>query len=767
MLRHVIQTCIVDAVVPASRHKAEPVAQTPAVEWIGGRRALTREPRRTEHARAHGREPVRGSGRRAAAPQGPLRLFGREALCEQLLPLRLDIAGLALAEHVGVRTTAHKAVASQVDQLERGDLRRYMVHLAGQEKEAPHRRDQDHDRDVKERRMARPGTSARRRHRTQHIRPRRPLEGGHGQHGRHEQQEKRHMILEAHAVHDPWTVMVVPSDACAAQHTMLRTQRSPRHARRTKVLAGQLPLPRELMHGAPHIARLGACARRARRTHDPERQQRRHTHEHDGITQRRGARKVRRIVHDAMRHDHAQKRGKVRRRLQGLGVSQAPQEAGREKVRADDAQHQHEGRQDPRHTRGGLEHRTVQHRGGHKRHERPHRTSGPRTHRRHSGLVRGPRAELLREARGRLALVFARTRIAARFDESLYTCSIPVHDRPVQGRKAIHVSEVHRRTVLEQHVHRERIALKRSPHERRMPLPVLAIQRRLRLELVALEQIHQGHDQAAVCREVQRMKSLTVQQQGISAMIEQQRHNLYMSLARTPVQGRRMERAACGVHIRAAGQQQPAAVIMAIDSGPVQSRHALLVTLIHVRTRIQMRTHTVDMAVLRTRMQRLARHGGGERAEGDEDLHLQVSYLAFRIFRAIHDAAHVIDRLERPHRARFRGEKCETRLIPDVRPRAEQAVDVTHDLRRHAALRMKRRYGQQTHSHTVHLPSGFRCMVVLRCRRKQGAIFIMHDILAKIRVVVRQHTTQLGRLLRINVIKQVRAGSETLLQLLG
>ena len=53
------------------------------------------------------------------------------------------------AEHVGVRTTAHKAVASQVDQLERGDLRRYMVHLAGQEKEAPHRRDQDHDRDVK------------------------------------------------------------------------------------------------------------------------------------------------------------------------------------------------------------------------------------------------------------------------------------------------------------------------------------------------------------------------------------------------------------------------------------------------------------------------------------------------------------------------------------------------------------------------------------------------------------------------------------------
>ena len=109
------------------------------------------------------------------------------------------------------------------------------------------------------------------------------------------------------------------------------------------------------------------------------------------------------------------------------------------------------------------------------------------------------------------------------------------------------------------------------------------------------------------------MKSLAVQQQGISAMIEQQRHNLYMSLARTPVQGRRMERAACGVHIRAAGQQQPAAVIMAIDSGPVQSRHALLVTLIRVYTRIQMRTHTVDTAVLRTRMQRLARHGGRER----------------------------------------------------------------------------------------------------------------------------------------------------------
>ena len=179
-----------------------------------------------------------------------------------------------------------------------------MVDLADQEKEAPHLRDQDHDRDVKERRMADPGTSARRRHRTQHIRPRRPLEGGHGQHGRHEQQEKRHMVLEAHAVHDPRTVMVVPSDACAAQHTVLRPQRAPRHARRTKVLAGQLPLPRKLMHGAPHIALLGACAGRARRTHDPEGQQRRHTHEHDGITQRRGARKVRRIVHDAMRHDH-------------------------------------------------------------------------------------------------------------------------------------------------------------------------------------------------------------------------------------------------------------------------------------------------------------------------------------------------------------------------------------------------------------------------------------------------------------------------------
>ena len=81
MLRHVIQTCIIDAVVLASRHKAEPVAQTPAVKWIGGRHALTREPRRTEHARAHGREPVRRSRRRAAAPQGPLRLFGREALC--------------------------------------------------------------------------------------------------------------------------------------------------------------------------------------------------------------------------------------------------------------------------------------------------------------------------------------------------------------------------------------------------------------------------------------------------------------------------------------------------------------------------------------------------------------------------------------------------------------------------------------------------------------------------------------------------------------
>lgn len=76
MLRYVIQTCIIDAVVLASRYKAEPVAKTPAVKWIGGRRPLTREPRRTQHARAQEREPVRRSRRRAAAPQGPLRLFG-------------------------------------------------------------------------------------------------------------------------------------------------------------------------------------------------------------------------------------------------------------------------------------------------------------------------------------------------------------------------------------------------------------------------------------------------------------------------------------------------------------------------------------------------------------------------------------------------------------------------------------------------------------------------------------------------------------------
>lgn len=517
---------------------------------------------------------------------------------------------------MGVRTTAHVAVASQVDQLKRGELRRYMVDLADQEKEAPRFRDQDHDRHVEERSMADPGSSARRRHRTEHVRPRRFLEGGHGQHSRHEQQEKRPMILESHTVHDPWTMVVVPSDACAAQHTMLRSQRAPRHARRTKVLAGQLPLPRELMHGAPHIARLGACARRARSTHDPEGEQGRHTHQHDGITQRRGARKVPRIIHDAMRHHHAQKRGKVRRRLQGLGVRQAPQEAGRENVRRDDAQHEHEGGQDPRHTRSGLEHRTVQHSWGHERQDRPHRASRPRPNRRHSGAIGGERAELLRESRGRLALVFARTRVAARFDKSLYTSPIPVHDRPMQGRKAIHISEVHRRAVLQEHIHREGIALKRSPHKRRMSLPVLAIERRLRLKLVALEQKYQGHDQAAVRREMQRVKSLTVQQQWISAMIEQQRHDLYMALARAPVQGRRTERAACGVHVSAAGQQHQAAVIMAIDSGPVQSRHALLITLIHVHTRIQMRTHSIDMAVLRTHMQRVARHGGGERAEG-------------------------------------------------------------------------------------------------------------------------------------------------------
>lgn len=73
-------------------------------------------------------------------------------------------------------------MASQVDQLERGELRRYMVDLADQEKEAPRLRDQDHDRHVEERSMADPGSSARRRHRTEHVRPRRSLEGGHGQH---------------------------------------------------------------------------------------------------------------------------------------------------------------------------------------------------------------------------------------------------------------------------------------------------------------------------------------------------------------------------------------------------------------------------------------------------------------------------------------------------------------------------------------------------------------------------------------------------------
>ena len=68
------------------------------------------------------------------------------------------------------------------------------------------------------------------------------------------------MILESHTVHDPWTMVVVPSDACAAQHTMLRSQRALWGRGTPHRSAHWLSFLCPGMLGAPWLARQGTAA---------------------------------------------------------------------------------------------------------------------------------------------------------------------------------------------------------------------------------------------------------------------------------------------------------------------------------------------------------------------------------------------------------------------------------------------------------------------------------------------------------------------------